>query len=154
MTAKKIPAPPKGRRSQMMPDTEQIRHFDKTGNTSAAWISTADSLLTAARVLKTCRDRFDPTRLKVGDTIPDECVVLFPELMLRGFAVECLLKALWLKLGNKLVGAGKYLGVKDAADHNLVQLLDAVGLCLGGREREVLKRLSMGVALGRTKITI
>ena len=37
------------------------------------------------------RDQFDPTQLNVGDDMPDEGKVLFPELMLKGFAVECLL---------------------------------------------------------------
>ena len=126
-----------------MPKIEQIKHYDRTGNTSAAWILAADSLHAAARILKTHRDRFDPMQLKVGDNVRDEGKVLFPELMLRGFAVECLLKALWLKHGNKLAVRGKYVGVKGAADHALLQLADTVGLHLNLRARDVLKRLSI-----------
>jgi hypothetical protein len=127
----------------MMPQTEQIKHYDKTGNTSAAWILAADSLRAAARVLKTHRDRFDAMQLKVGDNVPDDGKTLFPELMLTGFAVECMLKALWVKRGNKLAVRGKYVGVKGAAGHALLQLADTVGLCLDPRARDVLKRLSI-----------
>jgi hypothetical protein len=143
VTAKKINLTSKMRRFLMMPEAEQIRQFDNTENTPAAWILQADSLLRAARVLKACRDRFDPTRLKVGDTVPDAGVVLFPELMLRGFAVECLMKAHWLKLGNKIAAGGKYLGVKGAADHDLLQLSDVVGVRFSDAARDVLKRLSI-----------
>jgi len=132
----------------MMPQTEQIKRYDKTGNTSAAWILAADSLQAAARILKTHRDRFDPMQLKVGDNVPDEGKILFPELMLTGFAVECLLKALWLKHGNKLAVRGKYVGVKGAADHALLQLADTVGLHLNRRARDVLKRLAIIMTSG------
>ena len=79
---------------------------------------------------------------KVGDDVPDEGKVLFPELMLTGFAIECILKAIWIKHGNKLAVGGKYVGVK-VADHALLQLADAVRLRLDGNARDVLKRLSI-----------
>ena len=126
----------------MMSEAEQIEYYNRTGNTPTAWIVAADSLQAAARILKGHRDRFDPMQLSVGDNVPDEGKVLFPELMLKGFAVECLMKALWLKRGNKLVVNGKYVGIKGAADHNLLQIADALGLCFKGRERDVLKQLS------------
>ena len=131
-----------------MPEAEQIMHFDKTGNTSAAWVLAADQVQAAARILKGHRDQFDPTSLKVGANIPDEGKILFPELMLSGFAVECLLKALWLKNGNALAKNGKYLKVKGAANHNLLQLADAVGFHLDANARDVLKRLSIIMTSG------
>jgi len=65
---------------------------ERTGNTPAAWEVAADSLLAAARVLKAQRDTFDPQELKVGDPIPDAGRIGGPELLLRGLAVECMLK--------------------------------------------------------------
>ncbi len=136
-----------------MPEAEQIKHYDRTGNTPTAWILAAGSLQAAARILKAHRDLFDPSQLKVGDNVPDEGKVLFPELMLRGFAVECMLKALWLKRGNKLAVGGKYVGIKGAANHNLLQLSDKVGLHVNERERDVLKRLSnIMISTGRYPI--
>jgi len=131
-----------------MPEAEQIKLYDRTGNTSAAWILAGDSLQAAARILKAHRDRFDPTQLNVGDNVPDEGKALFPELMLKGFAVECLLKALWLKRGNKLAVGGKYVGVKGAADHDLLKLADTVGLHLNRKARDILKRLSIIMTSG------
>jgi hypothetical protein len=114
----------------------------------------AGSLLAAARILKDHRDRFDVNRLKVGDTVPDEGKILFPELMLRGFAIECLLKGLYVKAGNKLASGGRYLGVRGAGDHDLLQLAITVGLPLAPAHRDVLKRLSIiMVGPGRYPIT-
>ncbi len=126
----------------MMPEAEQIKNYNRTGNTPTAWIVAADSLQAAARILKAHRDRFDPMQLNVPDEDKVLFKVLFPGLMLKGFAVECLMKALWLKRGNKLVVNGKYVGIKGAADHNLLQIADALGLCFKGGERDVLKQLS------------
>ena len=138
----------------MIPEDEQIRQFDMAGNLPITWQLAADSLLAAARILKDHRVRFDPCHLQVGDTVPDEGKVLFPELMLRGFAVECLLKGLYVKAGNKLASGGKYLGVKGASDHNLLQLAITVGLTLASAQRDVLKRLSIiMVGAGRYPIT-
>ena len=110
---------------------------------SIAWLLAADHLQAAARILKAHRDRYDPTQLKVGDNVPDEGKIFLAELMLKGFAVENLLKALWLKRGNKLAVGGKYVGVNGATDHNLLQLADTVGFLLNDKAKDVLKRLSI-----------
>ena len=127
----------------MIPEAEQIKRYDNVGNMFVAWAWSAGSLQAAARLLKTHRDRFDPTQSNVGDVLPDEGKVLFPELMLQGLAVENLLKALWVKRGSKLVAGGEYLGVKGAADHNLLQLANAVALQFSPMAKDVLKRLSI-----------
>jgi len=132
----------------MMLEADQIKNYDRTGNTPFAWILSADCLQAAARILKSHRDRFDAMRFKVGDDVPDEGKILFAELMLTGFAAECLLKAVWIKRGNKLAVGGKYVGVKGAADHALLQLADAVGLDLDRNARDVLKRLSIIMTSG------
>jgi hypothetical protein len=62
--------------------------------------------------------------------------------MLLGYALECGLKALWLRQGNKLVVNGKYRGVAGANDHDLVQLVRATKFCCTAREIDVLARLS------------
>lgn len=134
--------------SHMMPEEVQIKNYDRTANASVSWILASDSLQAAARILKAHRDRFNPTQLSIGHKLPDEGKVLFPELMLKGFAVECLLKALWLKHGNKLAIGGKYVGVKGAADHDLLQLADTVELHLNRKARDVLKRLSIIMTSG------
>jgi hypothetical protein len=68
--------------------------------------------------------------------------ILAVRAMLLGYAVECGLKALWLRKGNQLIAGGKYQGVKGAQDHNLVQLCKVVGFSVTPKEEAVLKRLT------------
>ena len=69
-------------------------------------------------------------------------MLLCVRAMLLGYAIECGLKALWLKKGNKLVLDGRYKGVAGANDHNLVQLARAAGFIPSTTEAVVLRRLS------------
>lgn len=62
--------------------------------------------------------------------------------MLLGYAIECGLKGLWVKKGNKIVQGGKYVGVAKCRDHDLVQLSGAVGFSATVAETGVLRRLS------------
>jgi hypothetical protein len=62
--------------------------------------------------------------------------------MLLGYAIECALKGLWVKKGNKVVENGKYVGVGKGKDHDLVQLSRAVGFSPTMTETDVLHRLS------------
>lgn len=76
--------------------------------------------------------------------------VVMPQLlairaMLLAYAVECALKALWLRKasGNKLIQDGRYKAVPGAGQsHNLVQLAEAVGFIPTAAEAPVLRRLS------------
>jgi hypothetical protein len=68
--------------------------------------------------------------------------------MLDGMAIECLLKAVWVKRGHKLATDGKYLGVPGAGDHDLVQLAGALKLKLSALEKGTLRRLSHFIEYG------
>jgi hypothetical protein len=68
--------------------------------------------------------------------------------MLSGMAMECLLKAVWVKQGHNLVEDGKYVSIPGAGDHDLVQLAGAVGLTLSDLEKDVLRRLSHFIEYG------
>lgn len=62
--------------------------------------------------------------------------------MLLGYAIECALKGLWVKKGNRIVENGKYVGVRKGQDHNLAELSLAVGFSATVTETDVLHRLS------------
>ena len=94
----------------MMPEEEQIKHYDKIGNTSAAWILSADSLQAAARILRTHRDRFDPMQLKVGDNVPDEGKILFPETHAHGIRCGVLAEGLMAETWEQVNCARKVCG--------------------------------------------
>jgi len=72
--------------------------------------------------------------------------------MLKGMAVECLLKAMWVKRGNVLVADGRYCRVPGARDHDLPQLAAAVNFNVNSTEVAVLCRLSLFIAAGRYPI--
>jgi len=69
-------------------------------------------------------------------------MILCVRAMLLGYAIECALKALWVRKGNKLISNGKYRGVTGAKDHNLPQLAQAAGFIPTTTEGDVLRRLS------------
>ena len=69
-------------------------------------------------------------------------MLLCVRAMLLGYAIECALKALWVRKGNKLIRDGKYRGVVGANDHNLPQLAKAAGFIPTTTEADVLRRLS------------
>src|SRR5216684_547258 len=118
-------------------------NFERTANTPQALELSSRELWTAAQILKDRRLVVDNSAaLKDGDPVPPELTVRPVEMMLRGFALENLLKALWVKQKNPIVSGNKYIGVTGAGDHDLVQLADAVGLPTGPESRDVLKRLS------------
>lgn len=62
--------------------------------------------------------------------------------MLVGYAIECALKGLWVRKGNKLVNRGRYVGVPGGRDHDLVHLASEAGFAVSGKESDILRRLS------------
>jgi hypothetical protein len=127
----------------VLSDDRQIEEYDKVGNDHNAWASSADGLLAASRLLRKLRTTFDLESVAVGIAIPDEGRIHPADLMLRGFAVECLLKALWVKQGGTICIDGKYVGVKGAGNHDLRQLWDANKLPFSENQCDVLNRLSI-----------
>jgi hypothetical protein len=84
-----------------------------------------------------------------SNSAPRPIALIHPaELMLDGMAIECLLKAAWVKQGHKLAKDGKYLGVPGAGDHDLVQLAGALKLKLSALEKDTLGRLSHFIEYG------
>ncbi|MDP3028211.1 MAG: hypothetical protein Q8O04_01675 [Deltaproteobacteria bacterium] len=137
----------------MLSDDWQLKQYHKVGNDHSAWMSSAEDLLAASRMLRKLKNAFDIESVGVGDTIPDEGRIHPVELMLRGFAVECLLKALWVKQGGTICSDGEYVGVLGAGDHDLLQLCNANKLTFSQNQRDVLKRLSVFMtSIGRYPI--
>jgi len=121
----------------------QREQFDKLGNTPLAWKMSAGNLLAASAILRAQSANFDHSSPEAGDSIPDAVRVHPVDLMLRGFALECLLKAIWLKRGGVLCADGEYLSIKGAADHQLLQLCDVNALQFSPAQRDVMNRLSL-----------
>ena len=126
-----------------MDRTRRLEQHTWAGNSPHAWESRARDLLAAATVLRQHRESMD------SNSAPAPAALIHPaELMLDGMAIECLLKAVWVKRGQKLAKDGKYLGVPGAGDHDLGQLAGALKLKLSALEKDTLRRLSHFIEYG------
>ena len=126
-----------------MDRTRRLEQHTWAGNSPHAWESRARDLLAAATVLRQHRESMD------SNSAPAPTALIHPaELMLDGMAIECLLKAVWVKRGHKLAKDRKYLGVPGAGDHDLVQLAGALKLKLSALEKGTLRRLSHFIEYG------
>lgn len=105
----------------------------RLGNSAWTWLLWVFTLEESAHFLRQHYPHDD------SDGMPMSLAV---SAMLFGYAVECALKGAWVRKGNHLIEGGKYKRIPGTADHNLVDLANAVGLSLTDRERNVLKRLS------------
>src|SRR5664279_5565180 len=105
-------------------DERQKERFALTGNTSTAWLLSADSQLAGARILMS-RYQAAVNRPLEAEFIDDEKV--FPSVfLLYGFAVECLLKGVWVEQGNCLVENDRYVGIPGCKGHNLCKIAGRV----------------------------
>jgi hypothetical protein len=127
----------------MISEAERFKQFHTIGNDPHAWRVSADQLLATARVLKRQQEAVNVDEIRTGDPVPDEGRVGAVEKMLRGFAVECLLKGLWVKQGHELASGGKFVGVSGVKDqHDLRQLAKAVDFTINDDQKDLFKRLS------------
>jgi hypothetical protein len=128
--------------------------FDQRGNSCTNWIITARELLAAATVLCRQREKAEPEVAGVSKA-PMESLTFWVELMLCGFAIECLLKALWVKKGNQIAKDGEYIKVMKTENHDLVALCQKIGFPLNPKEKVILVKLSeLARATGRYPIAM
>lgn len=134
-----------------MNEAEERQRFNTEGNSWEGWWCKAEELLSGARCIRQHTKFLDAPSIEPGkEPTGEEIGLHLPMLLLRAFALECLLKARWLQLGHKLFANGKYQRVPNAGDHNLLQLAQVVGIEMNGEEKDVLRRLSAyGTGYGR-----
>ncbi len=131
----------------MSPRTDEleIKDFDEVANDHRSWRNTARSLLQAANTLKernVAVNYPNGIRPKEPHHVPPY-IGTWPELMLDAFAIECLLKGLWVKSGQKIARDGKLIKQCFPANHDLVAMLQKVGAPSQPRQLETLRRLSV-----------
>ena len=117
--------------------------FESSGSNPLSWQASAKDLLEGAAAVKS-RVVPDPT----GNSMHSLAVV---QALLLGFALECLLKGMWIKTHKawlekntpfSLTRNGRYVGIPGAGDHELKQLAVAAKVKVSPSERAVLERLS------------
>jgi len=138
-----------------------IKQYNMVGNEPLAWWITAENLLVASQFLclhsathqLSGKEFFD---LHKKLPLPDETKVYGVIQMLRGMAVEALLKGLWVDYGGTLAETGRYKKIPGTTEHQLVSLAEKVttviNLDLSSNERSVLERLSISIVDGRYPI--
>ena len=123
--------------------------FDDLANSPYFWKEKALDLLMASKILRQAEESYemeiDGEKVKVPFLRS-----YWPKIMIRAFALECLIKALWLKNGNILYQGEKYVGIDGMKLHHLSKMFEAVGIILSDEKRNLLDRLSaVSVADGR-----
>jgi hypothetical protein len=138
-----------------MKDAAIVAQYEFSGNAPFAWWFTAHNLFAAAEMIDAFRRL--PAK-KAERLVPGWYDVSPPSLMLRAFAVECLLKAVWLKKGARLTASGRLTPI-PVKHHDLVALVQAVDalratnrINVSAAEEKTLNRLSMYGELGRYPI--
>lgn len=138
------------------------RVLEDVGNKFYPWMLKARQLILSASILENqcAKRKYFGVDL---DKYEDELEAKSPSvevhsviLMLWAMAAECLLKALWLKSGEKLIRDGNYNKIPDTNDHHLDTIAHAV--CKKGifkftiKDLELLFRLSGYIIHGRYPI--
>src|SRR5262245_57038071 len=96
------------------------KDHEATANNFRSWKFTAKILEAGAKRVYLKPDDEDPDK---DDTMN---VVNGVYGMLLGYAIECALKGLWVKAGEKIVNGNNFLGVPGAGEHQLRQLAQIV----------------------------
>ena len=79
--------------------------------------------------------------VQIGSPMPQEAKVLPPIFLLYGFAVECLLKGLWVSQGNRMVVGEKFVGITGIRGHELHKMAKKVNFTTSAEEEAILQGL-------------
>ena len=79
----------------------------------------ADTLFAASKILRRERDRVTAS-LRHRKARPFEILMLWTELMLTAFGIECLIKATWVKDGHQLARDGKHIPMTQNERHQQI----------------------------------
>ncbi len=126
--------------------------MDLLGNLPGRWRQTADSLLAAARALeeqRECSMQISRANALNGapPTIAPQLEFYTIEKMLIGFALENLLKGLWLAQGNTLYSKARLDSSKLGPSHALTTFCEKTGFELTPEEHadlQMLKKIMTG----------
>lgn len=126
--------------------------FETVGNDPLAWLDRGEALR-AASCAVAVKNGHAPQAQTVLDDVWEWALVNDVVRMLRGMALECVIKALWLSTGNDLVAGDRFVDIPGAKHHDLYRMLTrSTSAELSGfskRELLLLARLSRAIIRGR-----
>ena len=132
-----------------MDEANTKKHHTWVSNTPITWECCADTLLLGASVL--VEKSRSPRSLSDGpeNTEPSFTMLRPVAFMLQGMAVECLMKALWVKNGKELSDEGEFEKIPNTSDgHDLVLLAKANSFQLSEGEEGLSVRLTHFIRYG------
>lgn len=122
---------------------EQKNDFDRMANDYKQWFQKARALHFSAKELFKI---YDNTRKDMmehdGGNVPISFFISDQVLLLEGFAIECLLKGLYIADGKKLASDGKIINPVRKS-HDLIRWCDLTNASLNDRERILFETLSL-----------
>jgi hypothetical protein len=138
-----------------------VNQYDLVGNEPHAWWLTSEGLLIASNFLCLHSAHHQLSGKELFELhkrlqLPNETKVSGVIKMLRGMAIEALLKGLWVDYGGVLAENGQYKKIPNTKEHDLLSLAGEVSklinLDLSSQERFLLERLSISIMSGRYPI--
>lgn len=143
------------RKRQVAPTTEQEKalaaNFDTASNQPGPWWLIGWNLLASSDILAESlilEMSNPPTAQELSARLVD-AKVRGATLMLRGCAVECLLKAFYVDGGNELTKDGNFKQPEGVPSHDLVGLAKAAAFSISPDEQSLLKLLGYWIEQGR-----
>lgn len=142
-----------------MTEAEQKQMFDDMANNPLEWSAAANDNLVAADVIDAAMAAAT-SRAAQGMAAATEPVMRlsWKSRMLRAYAVECLLKAIFVKNGNKLGDGGMIIRNAFPTNHDLVEMWTVAGLTplpAKDERRHLLEKLAqISTSLGRYPIAM
>ena len=125
-----------------MIDSHLVDIHEATAHNPTAWYQCALTLLESADHISLGLESAGKDKLLERHEFMDTHYSTYA--LLLGYAIECILKGIWVKNGNALVEKGrlKDKAIPNAGDHQLGQIARSVGVHVSGEELKVLDRLS------------
>ena len=119
-------------------DDDQKKDFDMFGNLSKAWEVNGNELLRCAKIIEN-KDREDQESDFYMTMISGSILMLF------GLAIECYLKGIYVRQGNKLAENGKLVKIPETNMHDLLGIANKVKISFSETEKKILNNLKKNV---------
>ncbi|MBN1359896.1 MAG: hypothetical protein JW993_04860 [Sedimentisphaerales bacterium] len=124
--------------------------FESVGNDPGIWATRAEALLTSAAVLDA---QYPQVPQNDSSAFYGFFKLHIAAMMLKGMAIECLLKSIWIKHVSPLVVKSKFRSIPSTKDHDLLSLVTAleehIELGLSQEEAALVAVLSHAITSGR-----
>ncbi|MFC1539798.1 hypothetical protein ACFL6H_10275 [Candidatus Latescibacterota bacterium] len=143
----------------MIDDDLIKKQYNLVGNDPIIWKFYSESLSKASEQLYDQYSNIDINNISdnsSSSTIGELASLSKIVKMLRAMAIECLFKALWLKLGKNLVINGEFKKIPNTNNHDLCSIEKIISkiidLKISDNENDLLKELSFYNSHGRYPI--